>query len=83
MSKENDEVKIKPLLTVKQISKIVGLSEYSVRRYLKASKIKGLKIGKAWRMTFEDINQWLVDCQLRAVKEIQEKEKRRKAKGAK
>lgn len=76
----NEEVNslIQPLLSVKQVAKILNISEYTVRNYLKESKIKGLKLKRMWRMTLEEINQWLVKAQVKAVDEIKEKERKRK-----
>jgi predicted transcriptional regulator len=52
MNEEIDD--LKPLLTVRQVAKILHLSEYSVRRYLKESKIKGSKLRRARQKSLKD-----------------------------
>ncbi len=51
------------VLTVEQVADRLGLSEAGVKRLLKEEKLKGFKIGKFWRTTSGNLNQFIADCQ--------------------
>jgi excisionase family DNA binding protein len=38
------------LLTIEEVAAILKVSAYSVRRYLKAKKLRGVKVGGQWRV---------------------------------
>ncbi len=44
---------------VKELSKILGLSEQGVRIYLKKGRLKGVKIGRHWWVSEKNINKFL------------------------
>jgi excisionase family DNA binding protein len=45
--------------TLKDIMNITGYSERTIRRYLKSGKLNGIKIGKEWRFTEDNIKALL------------------------
>ncbi len=50
--------KIKFYLT-EEISDILGLSEWSVRKYIHSGRIHAIKIGSAWHISNESLNEFL------------------------
>jgi len=50
--------KIDKLLTIKEVAKILRISERSVNRYIEAGKLKASKIGQ-WRIKQSDLNEFL------------------------
>ncbi len=46
--------------TVRDVVDMSGLSERTVRRYLRDGKLKGTKLGGAWRFSKEDIDAMFV-----------------------
>lgn len=46
------------IYTLKQVAKILELSERTIFRYLKTGKISGSKIGH-WRFTEQDVKEFL------------------------
>jgi excisionase family DNA binding protein len=42
-------------LSTKQAAKRLGLCEATVRNYCVAGKIKGVKFGKSWKITEEEV----------------------------
>lgn len=42
-----------------EIEKILGISKWTLREWLKAGKIKGTKIGKQWRVSQESLQAFL------------------------
>ena len=49
---------IKEYYTVQQVAAIVGLHEKTVQRYIREGRIKALKIGKSWRVTKKDLDDF-------------------------
>lgn len=52
-------------LTLRDVAKLLQLSEKSVYRLAQAGKIPGFKAGGTWRFRREDVDGW-VDAQIRA-----------------
>ena len=50
--------KIDKLLTIKEVAKILRVSERSVNRYIEAGRLKASKIG-VWRIKQSDIDVFL------------------------
>jgi len=48
------------LYNTKEISELLGLSELSVRKYLREGKIKAKKIGAKWRVTNQDLREYIL-----------------------
>lgn len=53
-----DEIKI---YTIEELEKILKIPQYSIRKYLREGKLKGSKIGKHWRVTQEQLKDFLKD----------------------
>jgi excisionase family DNA binding protein len=49
---------LKRYLTVKQISKQLGLSEYRIRELIREKQIRAVKIGQ-WRVKSEDLKEFI------------------------
>lgn len=47
------------LLDVKQVQKILRLSERSVFRLIQKKKLKGFKVGREWRFEPADIDEYI------------------------
>lgn len=47
--------------TVKEVAVIVSLTEETVREKLRAGIIKGVKIGKGWRVSEKNLKEYLKD----------------------
>lgn len=45
------------MLTIKDVSKALNVSEISIRRYIEQGKIKAVKIGNVWRISLEEVNR--------------------------
>ena len=50
--------KIDKLLKIREVAKILRVSERSVNRYIEAGKLKASKIGQ-WRIKQSDLNEFL------------------------
>ncbi len=46
------------LLTIREVAKILRVSERSVNRYIEAGRLKASKIGQ-WRIKQSDLNEFL------------------------
>lgn len=49
----------KELLTVEEVSGILGVHPITIRRYIKDNKIKASKMGGQWRITFSDLKEFM------------------------
>lgn len=47
------------LLTSEQVSKILQVHPFTVLKYLKAGKLKGIKLGRVWRIRESDVERFL------------------------
>jgi len=50
--------KIDKLLTIKEVAKILRVSERSVNRYIEAGRLRASKIGQ-WRIKQSDLDEFL------------------------
>jgi excisionase family DNA binding protein len=50
----------RPFLTVQEVSELLRVSVYTVRRWIKAGALPAYKVGRGWRIKNHDLNQWLV-----------------------
>jgi len=53
---ENSDNKI---YTVEEIASKLQLNEITIRRYLRSGKLVGVKLGKVWRITEDQLNDFL------------------------
>lgn len=49
------------VLTTKQLSEFLQVSDQTVKRAIKAGKLKAFKVGKDWRIEKEEVIKWLKD----------------------
>ena len=49
----------KELLTVEEVSGILGVHPITIRRYIKDNKIKASKMGGQWRITSSDLKEFM------------------------
>jgi len=49
---------VKEYYTVREMAEILGLHEKTVQRYIREGQIKAQKIGKSWRVTKEDLEDF-------------------------
>ena len=49
-----------PILTVRQVADLTGLSESTVRRAIRAGALQGSRLGgRSLRFTTEDLQRWM------------------------
>lgn len=48
-----------PFLTPKEVSNILQVSVYTVRRWIKEGELPAYKVGRLWRIDKVDLNKWL------------------------
>jgi excisionase family DNA binding protein len=44
--------------SVEEVAKMLGISEVTLRKYLRNGVIHGSKIGQAWRITEEEVKEF-------------------------
>ena len=49
----------KPLYTTEQVAQRLQVTEFTVREWLKQGKMTGFKAGRSWRISDEDITEFL------------------------
>ena len=47
------------LFTLKEVSEKLKIAEETLRKYLRNKKLEGVKIGRHWRCTEQNINDFL------------------------
>jgi excisionase family DNA binding protein len=50
---------LKPLLTTEQVSEILQILPKTVREYIRDGKLPASKFGKVWRVSEEDLEQFI------------------------
>ena len=45
------------MLTIKEVANALNVHEITIFRHLKDGKIKGVKIGKSWRISKEELSR--------------------------
>lgn len=49
------------LRTTKDVMNILGVSNYTIWRYIKSGKLKAVKIGRAWYIHNDDLQAFIND----------------------
>ena len=44
-------------LTVQELAELTGVCVTTVQRWLRSGKVKGIKFGKSWRISKEEVNK--------------------------
>ncbi len=60
------------LLTLKDVMDMLGVSERTVLRLLKAKQLKGFKVGREWRFEDSDIQNYIKRQREKAAQEQNE-----------
>ncbi len=50
---------IHPFLTPKEVSRLLQVSVYTVRRWINEGELPAYKVGRLWRIDEADLNNWL------------------------
>lgn len=48
--------------TLEELSKKIKIPVITLRKYLRTGKLKGVKIGKHWRVTDEQLKEFIDSC---------------------
>jgi excisionase family DNA binding protein len=48
-----------PFLTPQEVSDLLQVSVYTVRRWIKQGELPAYKVGRLWRIKKDDLNRWL------------------------
>lgn len=59
MSTTPMNLQTQPFLTPKEVSDLLQVSVYTVRRWIKQGELPAYKVGRLWRINEGDLNQWL------------------------
>jgi PTS system nitrogen regulatory IIA component len=53
-------------LTPQEVSDLLRVSVYTVRRWIKEGSLPAYKVGRGWRISGAELDDWLVDQQSEA-----------------
>jgi len=59
MSATPIDLSAQPFLTPQEVSDLLQVSVYTVRRWIKQGELPAYKVGRLWRIKKGDLNQWL------------------------
>ena len=59
MSTTQVDLPTQPFLTPEEVSELLQVSVYTVRRWIKQGELPAYKIGRLWRVNKVDLTQWL------------------------
>ena len=65
----------KKFFTKKEAAEILGFHPRTIERYLLAGKLKGARLGKLWKISMDDINEFYEAAKKETAKDIQDKKK--------
>jgi excisionase family DNA binding protein len=54
-----DEVRQRSFLTPQEVSDLLRVSVYTVRRWIKQGRLPAYKVGRVWRIRESDLDTWL------------------------
>ena len=52
-------VNLPDVVTVKELSELLKVSDVTIKRALKSGKLKGFKVARDWRISKEAVLQWI------------------------
>jgi len=61
--------------TKKETAEILGVNPKTVERYLLSGKLKGARLGKAWKISDDDIQAFYDDAKKETAKALKERNK--------
>lgn len=50
---------MKPFFNLEEVRKMLDVSERTILRYLKEGELTGVKVGREWRFTQQDIDNFI------------------------
>lgn len=56
-----------PFLTPQEVSDLLRVSVYTVRRWIKEGQLPAYKVGRGWRVSERDLDHWLSQQRMAAV----------------
>ncbi len=59
MSTAPIDLSSQPFLTPHEVSELLQVSVYTVRRWIKQGELPAYKVGRLWRIKKGDLNTWL------------------------
>ena len=59
MSTTPMDLPTQPFLTPQEVSDLLQVSVYTVRRWIKQGELPAYKVGRLWRINKNDLNRWL------------------------
>ena len=59
MSTAPIDLSSQPFLTPQEVSELLQVSVYTVRRWIKQGELPAYKVGRLWRIEKGDLNTWL------------------------
>lgn len=59
MSTAPADLPSQPFLTPQEVSDLLQVSVYTVRRWIKQGNLPAYKVGRLWRIKEGDLNKWL------------------------
>jgi len=65
----------KKFFTMAETAEILGLHPRTIQRYLLAGKLKGARLGKAWKISGADIQDFYDTMKAETAKKIKERNK--------
>jgi len=54
-----NSVEQQPFLTPQEVSDLLRVSVYTVRRWIKEGELPAYKVGRGWRVSESDLDRWL------------------------
>jgi len=57
----NKTLKVKDILTVKEVSEILNLRYETILRYISNKELVASKLGRVWRIRRTDLNKFLLE----------------------
>lgn len=70
----------KTLFNIEEVQEILDISERTVFRYIEEGELQGLKVGREWRFTQEDLDAFMELRRKKTEEEMREKRQKRKTK---
>lgn len=59
MSTTPTDAPLHPFLTPKEVSSLLQVSVYTVRRWIKDGELPAYKVGRLWRIDKVELDRWL------------------------
>ena len=74
----NGKIELPKMATIKECAELSGLAKYAIRRLVLENKIKFIKLGKKYRVNFDNLVEYLNNGETKTNIEIENSNKIRK-----